>query len=249
MGYTVGEVARLAGVSVRALHHYDELGLLSPSARSEAGYRIYGEADLEKLQQVLFFRELGFALEEVGRIVNDPSFDRREALRMQREQLSQRKTRLEAMIGAVDEALEALEKGRVMDKQKMFEGFDPAQYEEEARERWGDTEAYKESKRRTARYSKRDWETIKREGDQLQQRLAALMAAGRGAGDPEVQQVAEEHRRHIDKWFYPCSKQFHRNLGELYVSDPRFTANIDKLRPGLAQFTRDAIAFAADHEG
>jgi DNA-binding transcriptional MerR regulator len=249
MSLTVSQVARLAGISVRALHHYDEIGLLQPSGRSEAGYRLYEQPDLQRLQQVLFFKELGFALEEITRIVRDPAFDLRAALLMQRQLLTDRATRVHALIGAVDAALESLEKGTVMSKEEMFEvfgDFDPAKYEDEARERWGTTDAYKESARRTARYTKKDWEQIKAEGDAIQRELAAQLEAGRAPTDPAVMELAERHRGYITRWFYPCSHEMHRGLGELYVNDPRFTANIDKLRAGLAEFSRDAFRANAE---
>jgi DNA-binding transcriptional MerR regulator len=249
MSLTVSQVARLAGVSVRALHHYDEIGLLQPSGRSEAGYRLYEQLDLQRLQQVLFFKELGFPLEEITRIVRDPAFDLRAALLMQRRLLTERATRVQALIGAVDAALDSLEKGTAMTKEEMFEvfgDFDPTKYEDEARERWGDSEAYRESARRTKRYAKKDWEQIKAEGAQIQHELVAQMEAGRAPTDPAVMDVAERHRGYITRWFYPCSYEIHRGLGELYVSDPRFTENIDKLRPGLAAFTRDALRANAE---
>jgi MerR family transcriptional regulator, thiopeptide resistance regulator len=249
MSLTVSQVARLAGVSVRTLHHYDEIGLLQPSGRSEAGYRLYEQPDLQRLQQVLFFKELGFPLEEISRIVRDPAFDLRAALLMQRRLLTERATRVQALIGAVDAALDSLEKGTAMTKEEMFEvfgDFDPAKYEDEARQRWGDSEAYKESARRTKRYTKQDWERIKAEGDQIQRDLVAHLEAGHAPTDPAVLEVAERHRAYITRWFYPCSHELHRGLGELYVSDPRFTENIDKLRPGLAAFTRDVFRANAE---
>lgn len=249
MSLTVSQVARLAGVSVRALHHYDEIGLLQPSGRSEAGYRLYEQPDLQRLQQVLFFKELGFPLEEITRIVKDKAFDLRAALLMQRQLLTDRATRAQALVRAVDAALESLEKGTVMTKEEMFEvfgDFDPAKYEDEARERWGNTEAYKESARRTARYTKKDWQQIKAEGEAIQRELAAQLEAGRAATEPAVMELAERHRAYITRWFYPCSHELHRGLGELYVNDPRFTANIDKLRAGLAEFTRDAFRANAE---
>jgi DNA-binding transcriptional MerR regulator len=249
MSLTVSQVARLAGVSVRALHHYDEIGLLKPSGRSEAGYRLYEQPDLQRLQQVLFFKELGFGLEEITRLVQDPAFDLRAALMMQRQLLSDRATRVHALIRAVDAALESLETGTTMTKEEMFEvfgDFDPSKHEDEARERWGDTDAFKESARRTARYTKKDWEQIKAEGDQLQRDLAAQLEAGRAPTDPAVMELAERHRGYIARWFYPCSHELHRGLGELYVNDPRFTANIDRVRPGLAEFTREAFRANAE---
>ncbi|HEX8699064.1 MAG TPA: MerR family transcriptional regulator [Myxococcaceae bacterium] len=249
MSLTVSQVAKLAGVSVRALHHYDEIGLLRPSGRSEAGYRLYEQPDLQRLQQVLFFKELGFPLEEITRIVRDPAFDVRAALRMQRQLLTERATRVQALIQAVDAALESIERGTVMTKEEMFEvfgDFDPTKYEAEARERWGQTEAYRESARRTQRYTKKDWEQIKSEGDHLHKELAARLEEGRAPTDVEVMALAEQHRNYIGRWFYPCSPEMHRGLGELYVSDSRFTENIDRYRPGLAQFMRDAFRANAE---
>lgn len=249
MALTVSQVARLAGVSVRALHHYDELGLLCPSGRSEAGYRLYEQEDLQRLQQVLFFKELGFPLEEIARIVKDPAFDLRAALLMQRQLLGERATRLQALIRAVDAALESHEKGTVMTKEEMFEvfgDFDPAKHEAEVQERWGQTEAYRESSRRTSRYNKKDWERIKAEGDQLQRDMAAQLEAGRAPTDPAVMELAERHRQYITRWFYPCSYEIHRGLGELYVNDSRFTDNIDRVRPGLARFTCEAFRANAE---
>lgn len=249
MSLTVSQVARLAGVSVRTLHHYDEIGLLQPSGRSEAGYRLYEQPDLQRLQQVLFFRELGFPLEEITRIVRDPAFDLRAALLMQRRLLTERAARVQALMGAVDAALDSLEKGTVMTKEEMFEvfgDFDPSKYEGEVQQRWGDTEAYKESARRTKRYTKQDWVRIKAEGEQIQRDLAAHLEAGHAPTDPAVLEVAERHREYISRWFYPCSHELHRGLGELYVNDPRFTENIDKLRPGLAAFTREVFRANAE---
>jgi len=249
MSLTVSQVARLAGVSVRTLHHYDERGLLRPSGRSEAGYRLYEQQDLQRLQQVLFFKELGFPLEEIARLMSDPAFDLRAALRMQRQLLTERATRVQALIQAVDAALESIERGTVMTKEEMFEvfgDFDPSKYEDEARQRWGESQAYRESARRTARYAKKDWEQIKAEGDHLQRELVARLEAGRAPTDLEVMALAEQHRAYIERWFYPCSLEMHRGLGELYVSDSRFTESIDRVRPGLALFMRDAFRANAE---
>lgn len=252
MALTVSQVARLAKISVRALHHYDDIGLLSPSERSEAGYRLYTQVDLQRLQQVLFFRELGFPLEEVRRILGEPSFDLRSALLMQRQLLLERSARLDALRGAVDSALEALEKGKTMDQEKMFEAFgdfDPTKYEAEVKERWGDTEAYKESACRTARYTKQDWTAMKEEMDRIQKSLADLLGAGRAPTEPAAMDLAEEYRQHLSRWFYPCSYTLHRGLGEMYVADPRFTENLDRVRPGLPRFLREAIIANAERHG
>jgi DNA-binding transcriptional MerR regulator len=146
-GLRIGEVARLAHVTVRALHHYDRIGLWRPSGRSEDGYRLYTEQDLERLQAILLYKELGFGLGEIRDLLTEPGFDRREALRAQRAQLSRRSERLDAMLALIDKTLAALDEGIPMERSDMFEvfgDFDPAEHEAEAQERWGDTDAYRE---------------------------------------------------------------------------------------------------------
>jgi len=243
--FTVGELSKLTGVTVRTLHHYDEIGLVRPSARTAAGYRLYADDDVLRLQQVLLFRELGLPLPEIAAVLDDPQYRRDDVLRRHREVLVSKRTRLDAMVAALDAALAQQEKGLAMkpeDVKSLFDGFDPAQYEAEAEERWGNTDAYKESQKRVKRYGKPEWDAIKAEGDAIYRKLADLMAAGTPATDPVVQAAAEEHREHISRWFYPCSKEIHRGLGEMYIADPRFTANLDRYAPGFAQFLRDAFA-------
>lgn len=247
--YQVKEAARIAGVSVRTLHHYDELGLLVPSARSGAGYRLYSDDDLLRLQQILIGRELGLPLEEIRRALDDPGFDRRRALLAQREQLRQRVAQAEAMIRAVDAALAALDpdapeggrKGESMDMKEIFSGFDPARYEQEAEQRWGQSDAYRESKRRTERYSAEDWKRLKAEQEAIYRDAAAAQQAGRAATEPAVLEIAERHRLSIDRWFYPCSRDLHRGLADLYESDSRFADNIDRYGAGLTRFLVAAI--------
>jgi MerR family transcriptional regulator, thiopeptide resistance regulator len=242
--YRVGELARLAHVSVRTLHHYDAIGLLHPSGHSEAGYRLYTGADLERLQQVLFYRELGFPLEEIRRVVADAAFDRRTALLAQRELVAGKSARLRALLDLIDGTLASLEGWTTMSDEEMFEAFgdfDPREYEQEVQERWGHTEAYKESARRTRRYTKDDWAAVKAEGDAINADMAALLDAGVPADDARAMDIAERHRLMIDGRFYPCSHEMHANLGEMYVADPRFAATYEKVHPGLAQYTRDAI--------
>jgi DNA-binding transcriptional MerR regulator len=251
MGLTVGEVAELASVSVRTLHHYDEIGLLTPSERTESGYRLYDDGDLAALQQVLFFKELGFALGDIARIMHDPTFDCTEALRMQRRMLNEKSAQLAKMVKAVDAALDATRGGVTLDAKDMFEAFgdfDPKEHEKEAEERWGGTETYAESARRTKRYTKEDWLKIKAESEAVNTALAALLDEGVPADDPRAMDLAEEHRLHIDRWFYPCSQEMHVGLGEMYVADPRFAKNYEKVHAGLAQYVCDAIrANAARH--
>lgn len=251
--WTIGEVAERAHVSVRTLHHYDEIGLLVPSARSDAGYRLYAEAELERLYHILLYRELGFPLAEIARLLDDPTLDRRSALQAQRELLARKRRKLDQVLRAVDRALETIEKGERMSSDEIFEGFDAfaeapddirahqAEYGDEARERWGDSDAYKESMRRARSYTASDWERIRGEADAAEARMAELLAAGADPEGPEAMDGAEALRQHIDRWFYPCSRPMHVALAEMYEADPRFKAHYEDRAPGLAAFVATAI--------
>ena len=242
--WKVSEVARLAHVTVRTLHHYDEIGLLVPSGRSDAGYRLYSAEDLARLHQILLFRELDFSLEAIQRMLEEPAYGRLEALRAQRELLFERIARAESVIGAVDQAIHALEEGKSMSAESMFNGFEDfehAQYADEARERWGQTDSYKESMRRVKKYTKEDWARLKAEGEAIEAAWADLLTAGRGAEEDAAADVAERHRLHIDRWFYPTSHAMHVNLAEMYTSDPRFEAHYEKRAEGLAAFVAASI--------
>lgn len=240
---TVSEVARLAGVTVRTLHHYDRIGLVPPSARSRSGYRLYDDADLERLQEVLFYRELGFGLDRIRELARGPDHDRGGALRHQRTLLAARRQRLDAMIDAVDAALDAHGKGVTMTREEMFEVFgdeDPSRYEAEVEERWSGP-LLEESKRRTRTYDKEQWQAIKDEGDALARAFADTFEAGHAASSPEATHIAERHRLHIDRWFYPCSRAIHVGLADMYVADARFTDYWDRHAVGLAAFVKAAI--------
>ncbi len=243
MPLTVGQMAELAGVTVRTLHHYDALGLLTPGARSTAGYRLYEDADCERLQEILFYRELGFGLEGISTILRDPEYDRAGALRHQRDLLVVRKDRLQTMIGAVETALDAHEKGITMTKEEMFEvfgDFDPKVHEAEVEERWAGP-ALEQSRRRTKSYGKDQWKEAMAEGESITVELAERLIAGDTPEGSAAMDLAEQHRLHIDRWFYECSHEMHAGLGSMYVADPRFTEYYEKYAPGLAEFIKSAI--------
>jgi DNA-binding transcriptional MerR regulator len=254
MALTVGELARLTGVTVRTLHHYDERGLVTPSQRSAAGHRLYDDDDVLRLQQVLLLRELGLPLDDIAAAIDGPATpaDRAALLRQHRGALADKRGRLDRMLAAVDAAIAAHERGEPPmttsqkmtndDLKQLFDGFDPAEHEEEVQARWGDTDAYRESARRTKGYGKAEWEQLKRESESIYSRLAALMRAGTPPADPAAQALVDEARGHIDRWFYPCSRAMHRQLGAMYVADPRFAENLDKIAPGFARYLSDAIA-------
>ncbi|MFC5214257.1 MerR family transcriptional regulator [Streptomyces coerulescens] len=251
MSYSVGQVAGFAGVTVRTLHHYDDIGLLVPGERSHAGHRRYNEADLDRLQQILFYRELGFPLEEVAALLDDPDADPREHLRRQHELLTARIEKLRKMAEAVEHAMEARKMGINLTPEERFEVFgdnDPEQYAEETERRWGNTEAYAESQRRAATYTKEDWQRMQAEAADWSERYIALLAAGEPATGEGAMDLAEEHRQHIGSWYYECGYEMHQCLAEMYVADERFTAFYDSMRPGFAEHLRAAIvANAARH--
>ncbi|MFJ4713241.1 MerR family transcriptional regulator [Streptomyces sp. NPDC088785] len=243
-GYSVGQVAGFAGVTVRTLHHYDEIGLLVPGERSAAGHRRYGERDLDRLQRILFYRELGFPLHEVHALLDAPGTDPREHLRRRHDLLVARIEKLRGMADAVARAMEARTMGIELTPEERFEVFgdqDPERHREETERRWGGTGQYAESQRRTGAYGKEDWRRLRAESDDWNARYAALVAAGASPGGERAMDLAEEHRRHISRWFYACPHATHVCLGDMYVADARFTAFYDALGEGVAGHLRAAI--------
>jgi len=241
---TVGQAATLSGVSVRTLHHYDEIGLLGPLERSDSGYRLYAEEDLARLQEILLWRSLGFPLDEIRELLDDPDRDPLEALHLHRERLVTQVGEINARIGALDIVIAKRHAGEALeefDLVALFDGFDPADFEEEAEQRWGDTEPWNESKRRTRNYGPKQWTAIKSEHDAVTERFAALLRNGVDPAGFEAIAAAQDHRLHIHRWFYDCSPEIHRGLGEVYVSDPRFKATYDEVEAGLADFISSAI--------
>jgi DNA-binding transcriptional MerR regulator len=241
--YRVADVARLSGVSIRALHHYDAIGLLVPTGRTEAGYRLYTDADLLRLQQILIRRELGFPLEAIKRSLDDRAFDYRRALLEQRRLLQSKAQSLGTMLRAVDAALAVAgrdPKGRTMDMKELFGRFDPAVYETEVKERWG-SDAYEQTSRRVNGYTAEDWKRQQAEIGAIHADAATLMRQGADPSSPAALAVAERHRQSIDRWFYPCSSATHAGLADMYESDARFAAAIDAHAEGLTRFLSAAI--------
>jgi MerR family transcriptional regulator, thiopeptide resistance regulator len=247
--YTVGEVARLSHVSVRTLHHYDNVGLLPPSGRSAAGYRLYSEADLRRLQQILFYRQLDFGLDEIAEILADPDASIDDHLRRQHRLLREQQARNQALLRAIEKEMEAREMGISLTPQEQFEVFGTdnlGEHAEEARQRWGDTDAWKQSQRRTASYAKDDWIQIKSEADENIREFAAALQAGEPAAGTLAMDLAEAHRQHLVRWFYDCEYNMHRGLAEMYIADPRYSASYDDIAPGFSQYVHDAILANAD---
>ena len=246
---TVGQVAERLEITVRTLHHYDEIELLQPSERSPAGYRLYTEEDLTRLQHVVVYRRLGFALEEVALLLDHPE-SVEQHLRRQRAAVQHRLDEMRDLVTAIDRALEREmnhEPATTEDMKELFgDGFYDSQTE--AEERWGDTDAWKQSQQRTTGYTKADWAEVKAESDALHQGFTDAIDAGEAPTSDAAMDAAEAHRLNINERFYDCPPPFHRNLADMYISDPRFTATYDEIRLGMAHYVRDAIYANAERQ-
>src|SRR3954469_906490 len=213
---TVGQVSERFGVTVRTLHHYDDVGLLPPSERrSPAGYRRYTPDDLARLQHIVVYRRLGFALEQIATLLDDPDADVTAHLRRQRDAVQSRLTELRDLVAALDHALEAQMSGDPLtdaDRRELF-GGDFSDKQAEAERRWGDTDAWWESQRRTSAYSRQDWQEIQADAKEIDDAFLAAMLGGAPPTSPAATAAAERHRQHITRRFYDLSYAMHRGLG------------------------------------
>ena len=239
MRLSVSEAAKRAGVSVRTLHYYDEIGLLKPSETTPAGYRYYDGAAMASLQQILFYRELDVPLEQIGRILNAPEHDRTEALQKHRTLLLMKRRRLDDMLRLVDETIGgiAMYDERPRPTQADWEAV-REQYAREAAERWGNTEAFLESREKHDKY------TPEQEA-QISAEMEEIFRAFGGCGDlegEEARALVKRWQAHITKYHYSCTDSILACLGQMYVNDPKFKENLDKYGPGTAQKISDAIA-------
>ena len=247
---TVGQVAEQFDVTVRTLHHYDEIGLLSPSERSPAGYRLYTGTDVTRLQHIVVYRRLGFGLEEIRLLLADPA-SVEEHLRRQRAAVMSRLDEMRDLVTAIDQALEKERTGMRLTEKEQRELFGEGycdEYAAEAEQRWGDTDAWRQSQQRTSRYTKDDWVAVKAEQDAVNTAFVAAMRAGEPPTGERAMDVAEAHRQLIQDRFYDLTPEFHRGLADMYVADPRFTKTYEDVAPGLAQYVHDAVHANADRQ-
>ena len=245
--YSVKQVADLSSITVRTLHYYDKSGLLKPARRSEKKYRYYDEASLLRLQQILFYRELDFSLEQTRAILDDPEFDFVKALQAHRESLVQRHKRMSQLIQTVDRTLEKIEGDHSMalkDKD-LYKGFD-----QEKIDRWNkevdevyDPETVAESRRNIGKMSKQQFRDIQKQGERVTQSISEAMDTG--ATSPVIQGRIKEHHAWIEN-YYSCSSDMYKGLGQMYVENPEFTAYYEKIKPGLAEFMCQAMGHFAD---
>jgi DNA-binding transcriptional MerR regulator len=248
MNYTIKEISDLAGVTTRTLRYYDEIGLLNPAEIGENGYRYYDRYSLMKLQQILFFRELDVPLNDIQLILSRPDFNLLQALEEHRRSLKERSIRLDNLIKNIDNTIETINGGNAMNAEDYFAGFDEAQYQEEAKERWGETSKYAESQKKWGSYSKEQKESIKVEGDRLTRRMVSENPAA-SPDDADVQAAIGEYLAYINENFYTCDIASLRALADMWVEDSRFAENYDKVRPGGAQFVREAVhIYSAQNE-
>ena len=240
MKLQIKEFAYLSGVSVRTLHYYDEIGLLKPSFVDEQnGYRFYDEASLERMQEILFYRELDFSLKSIGEIFASPNYDKKKALAEQKRLLTLKKERLERLIAALKQA----EKGEITMNAFDNSEYEAArqQYEDEAKQRWGDTDAYKESQAKTAGYSKEQWNAVLGDMNGIFAELADCRNCGESADSDTAQRLVKKLQDYITTHFYHCTDEILAGLGQMYVCDERFKNNIDKHGEGAAEFVSEAI--------
>lgn len=246
---TVGAVAALTGVSVRTLHHYDHIGLVVPSVRTGAGYRGYTDADIERLHLVLVYRSVGLPLEQIRTVLDDADADVLEHLRRQHEVLLEQADRLQHTIKAVEELMSAHRSGIQLTAHEQAEIFGTtafgAEYATEAEERWGETDAWKQSQQRVSKLDKQDWIDIKAEGDALLQALAEAKRSGVAPGSAHADALAARHRASIDR-FYDVDDEMHTHLAQMYLADERFTRYYDDVEPGLARYVHDIIVARAN---
>jgi DNA-binding transcriptional MerR regulator len=246
MEYTVHKLSQLAGVSTRTLRYYDEIDILSPARINSSGYRIYGEKEVDRLQQILFYRELGVSLEDIKKIMNEPSFDGEAALKEHRKQLLEKRKQLDLLIANVEKTLAQSERGIKMSDQEKFEGFkqkmiedNEKEYGKEIREKYGE-ETVNRSNDKLKNMTEEEYKEVKALEESVKETLAEAFEIGNPAGEL-AQKAADLHRQWLTYYWSDYSKEAHVGLTNMYVQDERFRAYYDEKQPGTAEFLRDAV--------
>ena len=237
MKMLIKEFAQRTGVSVRTLHYYNEIGLLVPACVDKnTGYRYYDEKSLLRMQEILFYRELDFSLKSIGQILSSPNYDAKQSLAEQRNLLILKKERLERLISAIDQAMKGENVMSAFDNSK-FEA-----YKAEAKQRWGNTDAYRQHEEKTKDYTKGKWNDLAGEMNEIFAAFALCRKKGETPDSSEAQNLVKALQNHITGNYYPCTKEILAGLGQMYVADERFRNNIDTNGSGTAQFVAEAIA-------
>lgn len=246
MEYTVQKLGKLAGVSTRTLRYYDEIGILKPARINSSGYRVYGQGEVDRLQQILFYRELGVSLDRIKKIITSPSFDGTQALREHREKLLEKRKQLDVLIANVDRTIQ-LSEGRIhMSDQEKFEGFkkkmienNEKEYGEEIRKKYGNG-TVDQSNAKLMNMTEEQYEEVTKLEKLVKETLAEAFATGDPANDI-AQKAADLHRQWLSYYWKDYSKEAHVGLAQMYVADERFTAYYDEEQPGMAEFLKNAI--------
>ena len=236
MKMQIKEFAEFTGVSVRTLHYYDEIGLLKPASVDKfTGYRFYDKKSLLRMQEILFYRELDFSLKSIDKILSSPNYDKEKALAEQKKLLLIKKERLERLISAIDRA----EKGENV--MNVFDNSEFENYKQEVKEKWGETDAYKEHKEKTKDYEKEKWNNLSKKMNDIMAEFSVCMKNGEGPDSDNAQNLVKMLQNHITENYYHCSNEILMGLGQMYIADKRFKNNIDKNGEGTAEFISKAI--------
>ena len=246
MEYTIQKLGRLAGVSTRTLRYYDEIGILKPARINSSGYRIYGQTEVDRLQQILFYKELGVRLDQIKEILSDPAFNSLRALREHHQQLLDKRKQLDLLIANVKKTIDAKEGRMTMSDQEKFEGLkqklindNEKKYGQEIREKYGE-DTVKKSYEKFKNMTEEEYEEVTRLGQEVNDTLAEAIKTG----DPSselAQRAADLHKQWLTFYWPEYSKEAHAGLGQMYVDDERFKAYYDQVHPKAAEFLRNAI--------
>ncbi|MDQ0846456.1 MerR family transcriptional regulator [Streptomyces sp. V1I6] len=250
-GLTVGQVSTSVGVTVRALHHWDEIGLARPSLRTAAGYRLYTAGDLERLHRIVVYRELGLGLDRIRAVLDDSTADVAGALRAQRTQVAERIDRLQQLGTGLDRMIDAHERGLLLTVEQQAAIFGPRwnpDWPAQARQRYGATTQWQQYAERSAARGPEEWQAIADEVADFDRALGEAMDAGVTPGSPEANQLVERHREVFASYF-PLTRQMQVCLGRMYEADPGFAAHYDGIRTGLATWFRRIVDAAARAHG
>lgn len=243
IGYSVKQLAELAGVSIRTLHHYDQIGLLTPANKTESGYRYYGKVELLRLQQILFYKTLKYPLKQIKTILDDPDFDLIDSLKQQRQQVLQEADRLQQLLVTIDKTIIGLKnQEQMITDEQLYEGFTPEQqtmYRQEVTDCWG-ADKLKETENRLKRLGSQQWADLKTKGKEIEQLLADLMVQNQAVESHIVQNAIEAHYTHICEFWIPNKEQY-LGLGKMYTEDKRFEAHYDQYADGLATYIYEGI--------
>ncbi|MDF2379625.1 MAG: MerR family transcriptional regulator [Candidatus Gracilibacteria bacterium] len=242
--YTVKQLANLVKVTIKTLHHYDEMGLLKPTQRTDAGYRLYNRDDLLKLQQIMIYKEMEFSLKEIKQLLEDPDFDIKKALHEQKKFLLQQQKKTEQLVQTIDKTIKTLQEDEeLVTDAELYEGFTAEKakrYNQEAKEKYG--EMFETSQNRVGNMTKGQWKAIRDEGKTINKEMLNLI--GTDPNSDTVQAVIKRHHAWVEN-FYPCNKETYVGLSDLYIENPEFTTHYERFASGLAVFMSSSMKFFA----